>query len=124
MTPKTLPSAGRSTKWDTHHNSACHCLNIAVQATLKEEVVHECLEPLIALAARFSKSQSLWNKFKKTQMEILDREEERSDDEGEANFDRDEDLDVGGEGEPRLKRVLQLIRVVLTRWKSTYSLMK
>ena len=23
---------------------ACHCLNIALQAALKEEVVHECLE--------------------------------------------------------------------------------
>ena len=36
-------------------------------------------------------------------MEILDREEERSDDEGEADFDGDKDLEVGGEGEPRLK---------------------
>ena len=78
----------------------------------------------MALAARFYKSRSLWNKFKKTQMEILDREEERSDDEGEANFDGDEDLEVGGEGEPRLKRVLQLIRPVPTRWNSTYYLVK
>ena len=38
-------------------------------------------------------------------MRILDREEERSDDEGEADFDGDEDLEVGGEGEPRLKKV-------------------
>ena len=57
------------------------------------------------MAARFSKSQSLWNKFKKTQMEILDWEE-RNDDEGEPDLDGDEDLEVGGEGEPRLKRVL------------------
>ena len=42
----------------------------------------------------------------KTQMNILHREEERSDDEGEADFAGDEDLEVGGEGEPRLKRVL------------------
>ena len=91
---------------------------------LKEEVVHECLEPLTALAARFSKSRSLWNKFKKTQMNILHREEEHSDDEGEADFDGDEDLEVGGEGEPRLKRVLQLIRPVPTRWNSTYYLVK
>ena len=97
--------AERDRLWDWNQ-CACHCLNIAVQAALKEEVVHQCLEPLMALAARFSKSQSLWNKFKKTQMEILDREEERSDDEGEADFDGDEDLEVGGEGEPRLKRVL------------------
>ena len=39
-------------------------------------------------------------------MSILDRKEERSDGEGEANFDGDEDLEVGGEGDPRLKRVL------------------
>ena len=97
--------AERERLWDWNR-CACHCLNIAVQAALKEEVVHECLEPLTALAARFSKSRSLWNKFKKTQMRILDREEERSDDEGEADFDGDEDLEVGGEGEPRLKRVL------------------
>ena len=73
-------------------------------------------------AARFSKSRSLWNKFKKTQMRILDREEERSDDEGEADFDGDEDLEVGGEGEPRLKRVLRLIRPA--HWNSTYYLVK
>ena len=102
--------AERESLWDWNQ-CACHCLNIAVQAALKEEVEplrwnHECLEPLMALAARFSKSRSLWNKFKKTQMRILDREEERSDDEGEADFDGDEDLEVGGEGEPRLKRVL------------------
>ena len=52
--------------------------------------------------------------FKKMQMEILDQEEERNDDEGEAGFARDEDLEVGGEGEPRLKKVLRLIRPVLT----------
>ena len=69
-------------------------------------MVHECLEPLTALAARFSKSRSLWNKFKKTQKRILDQEDERSDGKGEADFDRDEDLEVGGGGEPCLKRVL------------------
>ena len=97
--------AERERLWDWNQ-CACHCLNIAVQATLKEEVVHVFLEPLTAMEARFSKSRSLWNKFKKTQMEILDREEERSDDEGEPDLDRDEDLEVGGEGEPHLKRVL------------------
>ena len=99
-------------------------MNIAVQVALKEELVHECLEPLTALAARFSKSRSLWNKFKKTQMEILDWEEEHSDDEGEADFHGDEDLEVRGEGEPCLKRVLQLIRPVPTHWNSTYYLVK
>ena len=39
-------------------------------------------------------------------MEILDREEERNNDEGEPDLDGDEDLEVGGEGEPHLKRVL------------------
>ena len=48
-------------------------------------------------------------------MEILDREEERSDDEGETGFDGDEDFEVGGEGEPRLKKILQLIRPMSTR---------
>ena len=102
-------SAGpeRDRLWDWNL-CACHCLNIVVQAVLKEEVVHECLEPLMALAARFSNRQSLWNKFKKTQMEILDQEEERSHD----------------EGEPRLKGVLQLITPMLTRWNSAYYLMK
>ena len=52
-------------------------------------------------------------------MNILDREEEHSDDEEEPDFDGDEDLEVGGEGEPRLKRVLRLIRPVLIRWNST-----
>ena len=100
-----LARAERGRLWDWNR-CACHYLNIVVQAALKEEVVHECLELLTALAARFSKSRSLWNKFKKTQMELLHWEEERSDDEGEADFDRDEDLEVGGEGEAHLKIVL------------------
>ena len=115
--------AKRDRLWDWNR-CACHCLKIAIQAALKEELVHKCVEPLTALAARFSKSRSLRNKFKKTQMNILDWEEEGSDDEGEADFDGDEDLEVGGEGEPRLKRVLQLIRLVPTRWNSTYYLVK
>ena len=115
--------AERDRLWDWNQ-CACHCLNIAVQAALKEKVVHECLESLTALAARFSKIRSLWNRFKKTQMEILDREEEHSDDEGEADFDGDEDLEVGGEGEPHLKRVLRLIRHVSTHWNLTYYLVK
>ena len=115
--------AERDRLWDWNR-CACHCLNLAVQAALKEEVVQECIAPLTALAAKFSKSRSLWNKFKKTQMDILHREEERSDDEGEADFDGDEDFEVGAEGEPRLKTVLRLIRPVPTRWNSTYYLVK
>ena len=62
-----LAGAEKDHLWDWNR-CACHCLNIAVQAALKEEVVHECLEPLTTLAASFSKSWSLWNKFKKTQI--------------------------------------------------------
>ena len=115
--------AQRDNLWDWNW-CACHCLNIAVQATLKEEVIQECLASLTALARRFSKSQSTWNKFKKTKMGILDQQEERNKDEGEANCDGDEELDVGGEGQPCLKKVLQLIRLVPTRWNLTYYLMK
>ena len=79
---------------------------------------------LTALARRFSKSRSIWNKFKKTQMEIIHWEEEHSEDEGEANCDGGEDLKVGGEGQPRLKKVLQLIRPMPTHWNSTYYLVK
>ena len=115
--------AERDNLWDWNH-CACHCLNIVVQAALKEEVMQECLAPLTALARRFSKSQSTWNNFKKTQMEILHQEEERKEDEGEADCDRDEDVEVGGEGQPRLKKVLRLIRPIPIRWNSTYYLMK
>ena len=115
--------AERDNLWDWNL-CACHCLNIAVQVALKEDVIQECLAPLTALARRFSKSRSTWNKFKKTQMEILDREEECSEDEGEADCDSDEDVEVGGEGQPHLKKVLRLIRPVPTHWNSTYYLMK
>ena len=57
-------------------------------------------------------------------MEILDQDEEHSDDEGEADFHGDDDLEVGGEGEPSLKKVLRLIRPVLTCWNLTYYLVK
>ena len=63
--------AERDNLWNWDH-CACHCLNIAVQAALKENMIQECLAPLTALAHRFSKSWSTWNKFKKTEMEILD----------------------------------------------------
>ena len=56
--------AERDKLWDWNR-CACHCLNIAVPSALKEQVTQECLAPLTALAQRFSKSQSTWNKFKK-----------------------------------------------------------
>ena len=91
--------AERDELWN-RNRCACHCLNIAIQAALKEGVVQECLAPLTVLGTQ---SQSTWNKFKKTQMEILHREEERSEDEGEADCDGDEDFEIGGEWQPHLK---------------------
>ena len=42
----------------------------------------------------------------KTQLQIPKWEEERSDDERCVDYDGDEDFDVGGEGQPRLEKVL------------------
>ena len=89
---------GRSKKnelWDWNR-CACHCLNIAVQAALKEPLIEGCLAPLMALARRFSKRLSAWNRFKKTQLKILQPAEELCDNESDANYDGDEDFDVGG----------------------------
>ena len=46
--------------------------------------------------------------------------EERNDDESDADYDGEEDFDVGGEGQPHLKKVLRLLRPMLTRWNSMY----
>ena len=46
--------------------------------------------------------------------------EECSDDESDADYDGDKDSDVGGEGQPRLKKVLRLLRPVPTHWNSMY----
>ena len=89
--------------WDCNH-CACHCLNIAVQAALKEPIVERYLAPLTTLARIFSYNQSAWNRFKKTQLQILKREEERIDDERDADYGRDEDCDVVREGHPCLKK--------------------
>ena len=109
--------------WDWNR-CACHCLNIVIPAALKEPMIEGCLAPLTALAHRFSKSQSAWNRFKKTQLKILQWAEDSRDDENNADYDGDEDFDVGGEGHPRLKQVLQLLRTVLTRWNSAYYAIK
>ena len=42
----------------------------------------------------------------------------------DADYDGDEDFDVGGEGQPHLKQVLQLLRPVLTCWNSMYYTIK
>ena len=55
-----LAGAEKDELWDWKC-CACHCLNIAVQAALKEPMVEDCLAPLTALARRLSKSRSAWN---------------------------------------------------------------
>ena len=46
--------------WDWNR-CACHCLNIAVQAALKEPIIESCLAPLTALACKFSHNWNAWN---------------------------------------------------------------
>ena len=72
--------------WDWNR-CAYHCLNIAVQAALKEPMIEGYLAPFMALARRFFKSRSAWNQFKKTQLKILQWAEELSDDESNADYD-------------------------------------
>ena len=112
-----LAGAEKDELWGWNRG-ACHCLIIDFQAALKEPMIEGYLAPLTALARRFSKSRSAWNWFKKTQLKILQRAEELSDDESDADYDGDEDFDVGGEGQPRLKQVLRFLRPMPTRWNS------
>ena len=86
-----------------------------VQGSLKELMTEGCLAPLTTLARRFSYNQSAWNRFKKTQLQTLNQEEESNDNERDVDYDRDEDFDAGGEGQPCLKKVLRLLRPVATR---------
>ena len=109
--------------WDWNR-CACHCLNIVVQVAFKEPIIAGYVEPLTTLTCRLSKSRSAWNRSKKTQMEILNWEEGRSDDERKADFDRDEDFKVGGEGQPRFKKVLRLLRPMVTHWNFMYYTIK
>ena len=60
-----LAGAEKDELWDWNH-CACHCLNIDVQAALKEPMIEGCLALLTVLALRLSKSRSAWNRFKKT----------------------------------------------------------
>ena len=50
--------------------------------------------------------------------------EEHSDDDSDANYDGDEDFDVGGQGQPCLNKVLRLLRPVPTHWNSMYYTIK
>ena len=63
-----LAGARKEEHWDWNR-WACHCLNIAVQAALKESMIEGYLAPLTALIQRFSKSRSAWNRFKRTQLQ-------------------------------------------------------
>lgn len=57
-------------------------------------------------------------------MEILNQDEEHSNNKRGADFDWDEDSKVWGEGLPHLKKVLHLLRPMVTSWKSMYYLIK
>ena len=113
-----LAGAEEDELWDWDR-CACHCLDIAIQAALMEPIIENYLASFLILAHRFSKSRRAWNRFKKTYMEILNRQEEHSNDEREVDLDRDENFEVGGEGKPRLKKVLRLLTPMATRWNST-----
>ena len=52
-----LGGAEKDELWDWNH-CAYRCLNIAVQAALKEPMIEGCLELLKALARKFSYSRS------------------------------------------------------------------
>ena len=118
-----LAGAEKDELWDWSR-CACHCSDIAIQAALKEPVIEGCLAPLMALAHKFSYSRNAWNRFKKTQLKILKWEEERSHDKSDADYHGDEDFDVGREGQPRLKKVLRLLRSMSTRSNSMFYIIK
>ena len=58
------------------------------------------------IGTQILQERSAWNRFKKTQLKTLQGAEELNDDECGADYDGDKDFDVGGEGQPYLKRVL------------------
>ena len=55
---------------------------------------------------------------------MLHRECEHSDDEKECDFDGDEELNVDGDNEPRLTKILRLFTPMGTNWNSAYYLIK
>ena len=115
--------AEKNSLWDWNR-CACHCLNIAVQSALKRPCIQKFVEPLVELARKFSRSRSLWMEFKKVQLEMLHREAECSDDEGDADFDGEEGLSCDAQGKPQAKKVLRLLTPVSTRWNSMYYLIQ
>ena len=62
--------------------------------------------------------------FKKVQREMLHREAECSDDEGDASFDGEEGISCGAQGKPQVIKVLRLLTLVSTRWNSMYYLIQ
>ena len=56
--------------------------------------------------------------FKKVQLEMLHREAECSDDEGDAGFDGEEGFSCDAQGKPQAKKVLRLLTLVSTLWNS------
>ena len=67
------------------------------------------------LACKFSKSRSLWKEFKKVHLEMVHREAECSNDEGDADFDGEEGLSCDAQGKPQVKNMLKLLTSVSTR---------
>ena len=62
--------------------------------------------------------------FKKVQLEMLHREAECSDGEGDASFDGEKGLSCDAQGKPQVKKVLRLLTPVSTRWNSMYYLIQ
>ena len=68
------------------------------------------------VGAKFSRSRSLWMEFKKVQLEMLHREAECSNDDGDADFHGEEGLSCNAQCKPKAKTVLRLFTPVSTRW--------
>ena len=58
------------------------------------------MKSLVELSYKFSRSRDLWTEFKKVQLQMLHREVECSDNEGDADFDGDEGLSCDAECKP------------------------
>ena len=102
----------------------CHCVNIFVQSALRCTTIQKFVEPLVELARKFSRSRCLWMEFKKVQLEMIHREGECSDDEGDADLDGEEGPSYNAKGKPQVKMLLMLLTLVSTRSNSMYYLIK
>ena len=68
------------------------------------------------LARSFFRSKVLWKEFKKVQLEILHREAECSDDEGDVDFDGEEGLSCDAQGKPQAKKGVEVIDISVHTW--------